>query len=153
MYIYIFIFMYIISTNQVVNHQFVRHNWSCPNGRPICTTACLPSWNELILHEATTALLEGRRSVICPGRKGFKVDPGAGCLWSYSWAKFHVRFGGCDVGRNCFAICDESEICPIFSVIDSWSATCTTSFQSFGAPLLVPSFCSQSIHKSTSCHR
>ena len=44
--------------------------------------------------------------------KGFKVHPGAGFLWSYSWAKFHVRFGGRDVGRNCFATL----------VIDTWSA-------------------------------
>ena len=67
-----------------------------------CTSAFLPSSNELILHEATTALLEGRRSVTCLGRKGFKVHPGARCLSSYNWAKFHVRFGGRDVGRNCF---------------------------------------------------
>ena len=53
---------------------------------------------------------------------GFKVHVGAGCLWTGSLANLHVRFGGRDFGRHCFAICDGSEICPIFSVIGTWSA-------------------------------
>lgn len=77
--------------------------------------------------------------------KGFKVHPGAGCLWSYSRAKFHVKVWRAWFWPKLFERgCDE--FCAILWVIDTWSATCITSFELFGlAYWFLPFAHSQSI--------
>lgn len=146
----------IISTNQAVNHQFVSHSWSCPYGRPICTTHA----PQLARHPQTSWFYMRPRLLYSKEEDPWlvledRVSRSIRVLGAYEVTvglrKFHVRFGGCDFGRNCFALCDE--FCAILWVMDTWSATCTASFQSVWTRLLVLSFCSQSIRKSTSCHR